>query len=63
MVGENAFGRKHLATLKNIDDVTVTRESGIPLRTLNLDNRLLQHGIEAAILTTHTDLFATGSSA
>ena len=72
MVGEGAFGKKHLAGLKNIDDVEVVslvggvaetteaiaREFGIPHWTLDLHEGLSKAGAEAAILTTPTPIHA-----
>ncbi|WP_407332877.1 Gfo/Idh/MocA family oxidoreductase [Enterovibrio sp. 27052020O] len=72
MVGEGAFGHKHLDALKNIDDVEVvsiaggveesTRETaekyGIPHWTLDLQEALSQAGVEAAIITSPTPIHA-----
>lgn len=73
MVGEGAFGKKHLAGLKNIEDVevvslvggvaetteAVAKEFGIPHWTLDLSEGLSQPGVEAAILTTPTPIHAS----
>ena len=72
MVGEGAFGHKHLDALKNIQGVEVaaiaggTVEStkataekyGIPFCTLHLDEALAQPDIEAAIITSPTPIHA-----
>ena len=72
MVGEGAFGHKHLDALKHIQGVEVaaiaggTAEStkataekyGIPYWTLNLDEALAQPDIEAAIITSPTPIHA-----
>lgn len=72
MVGEGAFGKKHLAGLRNIDDVeiislvggvadtteTIAKEFDIPHWTLDLSEGLSRHGVEAAILTTPTPIHA-----
>lgn len=72
MVGEGAFGKKHLAALENIDDVEVAslvggvaetteaiaKEFDIPHWTLDLNEGLSRPGVEAAILTTPTPIHA-----
>lgn len=72
MVGEGAFGNKHLDALQNIDGVEVaalvgggeetTRAAaekyGIPFWTLDLAEGLAQDGIEAAIITSPTPIHA-----
>ena len=72
MIGQGAFGHKHLDALKNIDDVEVvslvggsedsTRETadkyGIPFWTLDLEEGLSRDGIEAAIITSPTPIHA-----
>lgn len=72
MVGEGAFGKKHLAGLRNIDDVEVVslvggvagtteaiaREFGVPHWTTDLQEGLAQEGVEAAILATPTPIHA-----
>ncbi|MEZ9526379.1 Gfo/Idh/MocA family oxidoreductase [Enterovibrio norvegicus] len=72
MVGEGAFGHKHLDALKNIDDVEVvsiaggveesTRATaekyGITHWTLDLQEALAQPGVEAAIITSPTLIHA-----
>lgn len=72
MVGEGAFGKKHLAGLENIDDVEVAslvggvaetteaiaKEFDIPHWTLDLNEGLSRPGVEAAILTTPTPIHA-----
>lgn len=72
MVGQGAFGQKHLDALKNIPDVEVvslvggtldsTREVaekyGIPFWTLDLAEGLAQPGVEAAIITSPTPIHA-----
>ncbi|PMN70548.1 Gfo/Idh/MocA family oxidoreductase [Enterovibrio norvegicus] len=72
MVGEGAFGHKHLDALKNIDDVEVvsiaggveesTRATaekyGITHWTLDLQEALAQPGVEAAIITSPTPIHA-----
>lgn len=73
LVGQGAFGRKHLDGLKNIDDVEVvslvgrSRDSteevakkyGIPHWTTDLDEALEQPGVDAAILTSPTQVHAS----
>ena len=72
MVGQGAFGRKHLDGLKNIKDVevaslvggsqesteAVAKQYGIPHWTTNLAEALDRPGIEAAILTSPTQVHA-----
>jgi 2-hydroxy-4-carboxymuconate semialdehyde hemiacetal dehydrogenase len=73
MVGQGAFGRKHLDGLKNIDGVevaslvgghpesteAVAKQYGIPHWTSNLGEALSRPGIEAAILTSPTQMHAS----
>ena len=72
MIGQGAFGHKHLDALQKIDGVEVvslvggseqsTRETaskfGIPHWTLELDEGLAQEGVEAAIITSPTQIHA-----
>jgi 2-hydroxy-4-carboxymuconate semialdehyde hemiacetal dehydrogenase len=72
MVGEGAFGKKHLTGLRNIDGVEVVslvggvadmteaiaKDFGIPHWTLKLEEGLSQPGVEAAILATPTPVHA-----
>ena len=72
MVGQGAFGRKHLDRLKNIDGVevaslvggskesteAVAKQYGIPHWTTNLSEALALPGIDAAILTSPTQMHA-----
>jgi 2-hydroxy-4-carboxymuconate semialdehyde hemiacetal dehydrogenase len=72
MVGQGAFGRKHLDGLKNISDVevaslvggsrdsteAVAKQYGIPHATTNLAEALALPGIDAAILTSPTQVHA-----
>ena len=72
MVGQGAFGRKHLDGLKNIKDAevvslvggskesteTVAKQYGIPHWTTNLSEALAQPGVDAAILTSPTQVHA-----
>ena len=72
MVGQGAFGRKHLDGLKNIDGVevvslvggskesteAVAKQYGIPHWTTNLSEALARPGVEAAILTSPTQMHA-----
>lgn len=72
MVGQGAFGRKHLDGIKNIDGIevvslaggrpesveAVAKEYGIPHWTSDLDEALAQPGVEAAILTSPTQMHA-----
>jgi 2-hydroxy-4-carboxymuconate semialdehyde hemiacetal dehydrogenase len=77
MVGQGAFGRKHLDALKNIDGVevaslvggnpesteAVAKQYGIPHWTNDLDEALERPGIEAAILTSPTQVHAAQAEA
>jgi len=70
MVGQGAFGQKHLDGLKKIDGVevvslaggnpdsvaAVARKYGIPHWTSNLDEALAQPGVEAAIIASPTQM-------
>lgn len=72
MVGQGAFGRKHLDGLKNISGVevvslvggskesteAVAKQYGIPHATTNLAEALALPGVEAAILTSPTQVHA-----
>ncbi len=72
MVGQGAFGQKHLDGLKNIDGVevvslaggrpdsveAVAKKYGIPHWTSNLDEALAQPGVDAAIITSPTQIHA-----
>nr|MBO2514958.1 oxidoreductase [Gammaproteobacteria bacterium] len=72
VVGQGAFGRKHLDALKNIEDVEVVslaggspdsteqvaKQYGIPHWTTNLDEALAQPGVEAAIIASPTQIHA-----
>jgi 2-hydroxy-4-carboxymuconate semialdehyde hemiacetal dehydrogenase len=72
MVGQGAFGQKHLNGLKNIDGVevvslaggtpesveAVAKKYGIPHWTSNLDEALEQPGVEAAIIASPTQMHA-----
>ena len=72
LVGEGAFGKKHLLSLRKIEDVEVSvlvggeadstkllaNEYNIPFWTLDLQEGLAQPGIEAAILATPTPIHA-----
>ncbi len=72
VVGQGAFGRKHLDGLKNIDGVEVVslsggspdstekvaKQYGIPHWTTNLGEALAQPGVEAAIITSPTQIHA-----
>jgi 2-hydroxy-4-carboxymuconate semialdehyde hemiacetal dehydrogenase len=72
VVGQGAFGRKHLDGLKNIDGVEVVslaggsaestekvaKQYGIRHWTTNLDEALAQPGVEAAIITSPTQIHA-----
>jgi 2-hydroxy-4-carboxymuconate semialdehyde hemiacetal dehydrogenase len=72
MVGQGAFGRKHLDGLKNIDGVevaslvggspesteAVAKQYGIPHWTSDLGEALRQPGVDAAILTSPTQVHA-----
>ncbi len=72
LVGEGAFGHKHLDALKNIDDVEVVsiaggvqestestaKKYGIAHWTLDLEEALAQPGVEAAIITSPTPIHA-----
>ena len=73
MVGEGAFGKKHLAGLKNIENVevvslvggvadateTIANEFAVPHWTTDLEEGLAQDGVEAAILATPTPIHAS----
>ena len=73
LAGEGAFGKKHLAGLKNIEGIEVAAlvggvadatealaaEHGIPFWTLDLQEGLEQPGVEAAILATPTPMHAS----
>jgi 2-hydroxy-4-carboxymuconate semialdehyde hemiacetal dehydrogenase len=73
MVGEGAFGKKHLAALQNIQDVevvslvggmaktteAVASEFGIPHWTTDLQEGLAIDGVVAAILATPTPIHAS----
>ncbi|MDP2574329.1 Gfo/Idh/MocA family oxidoreductase [Vibrio penaeicida] len=72
LVGEGAFGHKHLDAIKNIDDVEVVsiaggvqesteltaKKYGIAHWTLDLEEALVQPGVEAAIITSPTPIHA-----
>lgn len=72
MVGEGAFGHKHLDALQHIEGVEVVTIAGgvedstkaaaekyaIPHWTLDLDEALAQPGVEAAIITSPTPIHA-----
>lgn len=72
MVGQGAFGQKHLDAIENIDGVEIvslcggsadtTKEvaeaRGIPHWTTNLSESLEQPGVEAAIITSPTQIHA-----
>lgn len=72
LVGEGAFGKKHLLSLRKIEDVEISvlvggeadstkllaNEYNIPFWTLDLQEGLAQPGIEAAILATPTPIHA-----
>ena len=73
MVGQGAFGRKHLDGLKNIPGVEVAslvggspqstaevaKQYGIPHSTTNLAEALALPGVDAAILTSPTQVHAS----
>ena len=73
MVGQGAFGQKHLDGLKNIKGVevvslaggnpestaAVAKKYGIPHSTSDLGEALAQPGVEAAIIASPTQLHAT----
>lgn len=73
LVGQGAFGRKHLDGLKNIDDAEVVslvgrstdsteevaKKYGIPHWTTDLDEALAQPGVDAAILASPTQVHAS----
>ncbi|HMB74264.1 MAG TPA: Gfo/Idh/MocA family oxidoreductase [Gammaproteobacteria bacterium] len=73
MVGQGAFGRKHLDGIKNIDGVevaslaggnpdstrAVAEQYGIPHWTGNLDEALAQPGVEAAIIASPTQMHSS----
>jgi 2-hydroxy-4-carboxymuconate semialdehyde hemiacetal dehydrogenase len=72
VVGQGAFGRKHLDGLKNIDGVevvslaggspesteAVAKQYGIPHWTSDLSEALAQPGVDAAIITSPTQIHA-----
>jgi 2-hydroxy-4-carboxymuconate semialdehyde hemiacetal dehydrogenase len=72
MVGQGAFAKKHLNGLARIDGIevaalaggspdtteAVAKQYGIPFWTTNLEEALAQPGIEAAILTSPTQMHA-----
>jgi 2-hydroxy-4-carboxymuconate semialdehyde hemiacetal dehydrogenase len=72
VVGQGAFGRKHLDGLKNIDGVevvslaggspdstqAVAKQYGIPHWTSDLSEALAQPGVDAAIITSPTQVHA-----
>jgi len=72
MIGQGAFGRKHLDGIKNIDGVevvslaggsaestaAVAQQYGIAHWTTNLDEALAQPGIDAAIIASPTQMHA-----
>jgi len=72
MVGQGAFGRKHLDGLKNIDGVevvslaggspestqAVAKQYGIPHWTSDLAEALAQPGVDAAIIASPTQMHA-----
>ena len=72
MVGQGAFGKKHLACLAEIEDAevvtlcgrtaetteAVARKFNIPHWTTRLDEALAQPGVEAVILTSPTQVHA-----
>jgi len=73
LVGEGAFGKKHLAGLRNIDDVEIAvlvggvaeatealaADQDIPKWTLDLQEGLSEPGVQAAILATPTPIHAS----
>lgn len=73
LVGQGAFGRKHLDGLKNIEGVEVVslvgrspdsteevaKKYGIPHWTTDLDEALEQPGVDAAILASPTQVHAS----
>jgi 2-hydroxy-4-carboxymuconate semialdehyde hemiacetal dehydrogenase len=77
MVGQGAFGRKHLDGLKNIDGVevvslvggnpesteAVAKQYAIPHWTNDLGEALQRPGVEAAILTSPTQVHASQAEA
>lgn len=72
MVGQGAFGKKHLDGIKNIDGIEVVslcggnlestkevaEQYGIPHWTTDLDEALAQPGVEAAIIASPTQIHA-----
>lgn len=72
MIGQGAFGRKHLDGIQNIDGVevaslaggspestaSVAEQYGIPHWTTDLDEALAQPGVEAAIIASPTQMHA-----
>ena len=77
MIGQGAFGKKHLDAIQNIDDVevvslvggsqasteAVAEKYGIPFCTTNLHEGLAQAGVEAAIITSPTPIHADQAEA
>ena len=73
VVGQGEFGRKHLDGLKNIDGcegvrlaggssettAAVAKQYGIPHSTTDLAEALAQPGVEAAIITSPTQVHAS----
>lgn len=77
MIGQGAFGKKHLDAIQNIDDVEVVSLVGgseastcdvaekydIPFWTTDLEEGLAQPGVEAAIITSPTPIHADQAEA
>jgi 2-hydroxy-4-carboxymuconate semialdehyde hemiacetal dehydrogenase len=77
MVGQGAFGQKHLDGLKNIDGVevaslvggnpestaAVAKKYAIPHHTTKLEEALARPGVDAAILTSPTQIHAAQAEA